>query len=86
MAAAKDEASVAAQKAKDDLKLSIARRLAAAQDQITSAEAAAVRKVREHAVDVAVAAASSVLAKQKTAASAAASIDEAIAQVETKLH
>lgn len=45
-----------------------------------------MRQVREHVVDVAVAAASSVLAKQKTAASAAASIDDAIAQVEAKLH
>jgi F-type H+-transporting ATPase subunit b len=86
VASAKEEAGIAAQKAKDDLKLSIARRLAAAQDQIASAETAAVRKVREHAVDVAVAAASTVLAKQKTAASAAASIDEAIAQVDAKLH
>ena len=86
VASAKEEAMAAAQKAKDDLKLSIARRLAAAQDQIASAEAAAVREVREHAVDVAVAAASSVLAKQKTAASAAASIEDAIAQVEAKLH
>jgi F-type H+-transporting ATPase subunit b len=86
VASAKEEAVTAAQKAKDDLKLSIARRLTAAEEKIASAEAAALRKVREHAVEVAVAAATSVLAKQKTAASASASIDDAIAQVEAKLH
>ena len=72
--------------AKDDLKVSIARRLAAAEDQIASAEASALRQVRERAVSVAVAAAAEVLAKQSTAETAAASIDEAIAQVEAKLH
>lgn len=86
VAAAKDEAMAAAKQAKDDLKLSIARRLAAAEDQIASAEASALRQVRERAVSVAVAAAAEVLAKQSTAETAAASIDEAIAQVEAKLH
>ena len=86
VAAAKDEALAAAKQAKDDLKVSIARRLAAAEDQIASAEASALRQVRERAVSVAVAAAAEVLAKQSTAETAAASIDEAIAQVEAKLH
>jgi F-type H+-transporting ATPase subunit b len=86
VAAAKDEAMAAAKQAKDDLKVSIARRLAAAEDQIASAEASALRQVRERAVSVAVAAAAEVLAKQSTAETAAASIDEAIAQVEAKLH
>lgn len=86
VAAAKDEAMAAAKQAKDDLKVSIARRLAAAEDQIASAEASALRQVRERAVSVAVAAAAEVLAKQSSAETAAASIDEAIAQVEAKLH
>jgi F-type H+-transporting ATPase subunit b len=86
VAAAKDEAMAAAKLAKDDLKVSIARRLAAAEDQIASAEASALRQVRERAVSVAVAAAAEVLAKQSSAETAAASIDEAIAQVEAKLH
>lgn len=86
VASAKDEAMAAAAQAKEDLKLSIARRLAAAEDQIASAEASALRQVREKAVSVAIAAAADVLAKQSSAESAAASIDDAIAQVEAKLH
>ena len=86
VAAAKEEALAAAKQAKDDLKVSIARRLAAAEDQIASAEASALRQVRERAVAVAVAAAADVLAKQASAETAAASIDDAIAQVEAKLH
>ncbi|MEY4697336.1 MAG: hypothetical protein RIT14_1764 [Pseudomonadota bacterium] len=86
VAAAKEEAVNAATQAKADLKVSIARRLAAAEDQIASAEASAVRAVREQAIAVAVAAAGDVLAKQMTAEGAAASIDAAIAQVDAKLH
>jgi F-type H+-transporting ATPase subunit b len=86
IAAAREEAMAAAAQAKEDLKGSIARRLAAAEDQIASAEAAAIRQVREQAVSVAVAAAGDVLAKQMTAEAAAGSIDAAIAQVDAKLH
>jgi F-type H+-transporting ATPase subunit b len=86
IAAAREEAMAAAAQAKEDLKASIARRLAAAEDQIASAEAAAIRQVREQAVSVAVAAAGDVLAKQMTADAAAGSIDAAIAQVDAKLH
>lgn len=86
VASAKEEAMNAAAQAKADLKTAIARRLAAAEDQIASAEAAAIREVREKAISVAVAAAGDVLAKQMTAEGAAASIDGAIAQVEAKLH
>lgn len=86
VAAAKDEAQAAAAQAKEDLKVSIARRLAAAEERIASAEAGAVREVRERAVDVAIAAAAEVLAKQSTAETAAASIDAAIEQVAAKLH
>ena len=63
----RDEALAAAAQAKADLKASIARRLASATDQIASAEAAAIRQVREQAVSVAVAAAGDVLSKQMTA-------------------
>lgn len=86
IASAKEEAEAAAKQAKEDLKLSIARRLVAAEDQIGSAEASALRQVREQAVAVAIAAAGEVLAKQATAESAAASIDAAIAQVDAKFH
>jgi F-type H+-transporting ATPase subunit b len=86
IASAKDEAMAAAAQAKEDLKLAMERRLAAAEEQIASAEAAAVKQVRERAVSVAIAAAGDLLAKQVTAESAAASIDAAIAQVDAKLH
>lgn len=83
---AKEAAMAAAVQAKEDLKVSIARRLAAAEERIASAEAAAVREVRETAVDVAIAAASDVLARQMNATASAASIDAAIAEVGAKLH
>lgn len=86
VSAAKEEAMAAAELAKADLKEAIARRLVAATEQIASAEASAIRQVREQAVSVAVAAAGDVLAKQVTADAASASIDAAIAQVEAKLH
>ncbi len=84
--AAKADAALAADQAKVDLEKSIARRLAAAQDQIASAEASAVKEVRDQAITVAVSAANAVLAKQMTAAQANKLIDNAIADVGEKLH
>ena len=75
-----------AEQAKADLKVTIARRLQAAEDQIASAEASAVKEVRDRAVTVAVAAARDVIAKQMTAAAGNKLIDEAIAEVDAKLH
>jgi F-type H+-transporting ATPase subunit b len=86
IASAKDEATAAAAQAKQDLHASIARRMAAAEDQIESAVKAAERAVRDQAITVSIAAAGEVLAKQMTADGAAASIDAAIAQVAAKLH
>ena len=83
---AKQEAAEAAEQAKQDLKDSIARRLKAAEDQIASAEASAVKDVRDEAIRVAVAAAKDVVAKQMTATDANKLIDEAISEVEAKLH
>lgn len=83
---AKEEAQLAANQAKEDLKVSIERRLAAAEDQIKSAEAAALREVRDQAVAVAVGAASDVIAKKMTAAEGNELIDESIAKVEKHLH
>jgi F-type H+-transporting ATPase subunit b len=82
IATARDEASLAAKQAKADLKQSIARRLASAQERITTAEVAAVREVRETAVAVA----ADLLTQQMTADAAAASIDASIDQVQSKLH
>lgn len=86
VAHAKIEADNAAAQAKEDLKASIERRLQAAGDQITSAEAAAVKEVRDTAISVAVAAAGDVIAKSMTAKDGGALIDDAIADVGKKLH
>lgn len=86
VAAAKEDASRAAEQAKVDLEASIARRLAAAEDQIASAESAAVKEVRDQAISIAVSAASEVISKQMSAAEANKLIDNAIGEVGTKLH
>ncbi len=86
VARAKEEAMAAAAAAKADLKTAIARRLQLAEERIASAEAGAIREVRERAISVAVAAAGDILAKQMTADRAAAEIDAAIATVGAKLH
>lgn len=86
VAGAREEAMAAAKQAKADIKTAMARRLAAAHEQIASAEASALRQVRERAVSVAIAVAGDVLAKQMTAETASASIDDAISQVEARLH
>jgi len=84
--AAKEEAKAAAAQAQVDLAKSLERRMAAAEDQITSAEAAAVKAVRDQAVTIAIAAARDVIAKQMTATDGNKLIDDAIAQVGDKLH
>ncbi|AAV96468.1 F0F1 ATP synthase subunit B [Ruegeria pomeroyi] len=86
VAAAKEEAQRSAEQAKVDLEASIARRLAAAQDQIASAEAAAVKDVRDRAIAIAVAAAGDVIASSMTAAEANKLIDAGIADAGAKLH
>ena len=86
VATAREEASRAAEDAKKELARSIERRIAGAEDQIASAEAGAIKEVRDRAIQVAVAAAREVLAKQMTKAEGAKLIDDAISQVDTKLH
>lgn len=86
VAQAKDEAREAATEAKADIKRSIERRVKAAEDQLASAEARAVRDIRNQAVSVAVAAARDVIAQQMTTGDRNALIDSAIDEVKTKLH
>lgn len=86
VAQAKEDAQRAADQAKEDLEASIARRLIAAEEQIASAEAGAVKAVRDQAVSVAIAAARTVIAEQMTAADAGKMIDDSIAIVDAKLH
>jgi F-type H+-transporting ATPase subunit b len=86
VAAAKRDAEATAVKAKEELQVSIARRLKAADEQIASAEAQALRDVRYRAVAVAVAAAGDVLAKQFSAKDRAALIDGSLAEIETRFN
>ena len=83
---ARQESELAAEQAKAEIEASITRRLAAAESQIASAEASAIKDVRDRAASVAVAAARSVVAEQMTAQSAGKLIDDAIAEVGAKLH
>ena len=76
----------AADQAKADLQVSIARRLKAAEDQIASAEASALKEVKDRAVQVAVAAAGEVLANQMSAGDKSGMIDTAIDEVATRLN
>ncbi|MEM1352111.1 MAG: F0F1 ATP synthase subunit B [Pseudomonadota bacterium] len=86
VAAAKEEAATAADQARADLQVSLARRIKAAEDQIANAQAAAIKEVRDQSVTIAVAVARDVMAKQMTADAGNALIDSAIAEVETRLH
>jgi F-type H+-transporting ATPase subunit b len=86
VATAKDEAAKAAVTAKEDIRTSVDRRMAAATEQIESARAAAVKDVRDRAVTVAISAAREVIAKELSATQANKLIDDAIGVVTEKLH
>ncbi|MCU4651283.1 F0F1 ATP synthase subunit B [Roseibacterium sp. SDUM158016] len=83
---ARADAEAAAEAAKAELERSIARRLVAAEDQIASAEAKAVRAIRDRAVEVAVGAAGELIASRMAAADANALIDSSIEQVQARLN
>lgn len=86
VATAKQEAQAAANQARADLQGSIARRMAAAGEQIESAVKAAELAVRNQAISVSVAVAADVLKRQMSADQAAAAVDDSIRQVAAKLH
>ncbi|SDH90260.1 F0F1 ATP synthase subunit B [Alloyangia pacifica] len=86
VAQAKIDAESAADQARKDLDVSIARRIAAAEEQIKSAETSAVKEVRDRAISVAVAAASDVIAKQLGADDKAKLVDSSIKEIGAKLH
>lgn len=83
---ARREAEAQAAKAKADLAVSIERRLKAAEDQIASAEADAVRAVRDRAIQTSIAAATELLAAQVKAGKRSAGIDDAIEDVARRLN
>lgn len=68
------------------LEENLARREKASLEKIAQAEASALAEVRREAVDVATAAAAQVLRSQLDATRGGALIDQAIAEVEKKLH
>lgn len=86
VAQARTEAERSAEQAKDDIQRSVARRLETARDQLESAKAAAIKDVRDRSVAVAVAAAREVVAEQMSAQKANKLVDDAIAEVDAKLH
>ena len=82
----KEEAKNAAAAAKDNLKASIKRRLASAEDQILSAQTAAVKEVKDTAVIVAIAAAKDVISSGMNASHANELIETAIKDTNGKFH
>jgi F-type H+-transporting ATPase subunit b len=86
VATAKEDAEAAAAQAKLDLQASIARRLATAEDQLASAQASAIKEVKDRAVTVAIAAAADVIASKLGQAELDALTADAIKQVQAKLH
>ena len=86
VAQARADAEAGAAEAKKELERTIARRLKAAEDQIASAEEAAVREVRNSAAQVAVAAAADVIRTQLGPEDSARLIDESLSVVDARLH
>lgn len=83
---AKKDAEQAGEKAKADLEASIERRLRQAEEQIGMAEAKALREVRNRAVEVAVAAAGEVIARNMPEEKADALVEDSIKQLGDRLH
>ncbi|WP_076447987.1 F0F1 ATP synthase subunit B [Roseivivax lentus] len=86
VAKAREDAEANKAQALADLDKSIERRLAAAEDQIASAEQSAIKDVRDRAIAVAVAAARDVVAQKMGKADKGKLIDAAIDEVGRKLH
>lgn len=83
---ARADAELAAKQARADLEFSIQRRLKAAEEQIASAEAAALREVRNRAVGVAVAASAELIAANLSRADTKRLIEDSIQTVSARLH
>ena len=86
VAQAEEDAKLMADAAKKDIADLIDRRTKAAEDKIVQAETAAVKEVQAVAVNVAVEAATAVLAKSLEGNAGKALTDAAIAEVQNKLH
>ena len=83
---AKEEAQRLREQAEADLQHALARRREAAEEKIAQAEAAALKEVRNKAIDVAMAATAKLLAEEVKPAQAQALIDESIEDLSEKLN
>jgi len=83
---AKSEAKQMADQQMKELEVSLARREQQAMDKIAQAEAAALRSVKDHAVDAAIAATSSLIQQKLSGEKAGAMIDDSIREVSQRLN
>jgi F-type H+-transporting ATPase subunit b len=83
---AREEAELLKQEAAANLETTLKRRERMALDKIVQAEAQAIAEVRGEAVDLAIAAATRILRQQMSGPMAASLIDQAIADLDKKLH
>ena len=83
---AKTEAARSRDQAQADLEKAIERREQQALEKIEQAEAAALKEVRDQAVDLAIAATAKLLSENVAAEKGDALVDEAIAELPEKLH
>jgi F-type H+-transporting ATPase subunit b len=83
---AKEETRRIRDEAEADLERSLARRAQQAEEKIRQAEAAALKEVRNQAVDVALAAAARLIAEEVKPAKAKKIIDQSIDELSTKLN
>ncbi|MCJ9429396.1 hypothetical protein [Kordiimonas marina] len=86
LAHAQEDARIMTEEAKADIAVLIERRTRAAQEKIHQAEAAAVKEVKAAAVNVAVAAASQVMADSLKGKAGGTLITDAIDDLDGKLH
>jgi F-type H+-transporting ATPase subunit b len=86
VAQAKREAEAQAEDARRKLAEMVERRSKLAEQKIAQAEAQAVKEVRGAAADLAIAAASRIIAAQTKGPEASRLIDQSISQIKTKLH
>ena len=86
MTRAREEAELFRKEASANLTAALARRERMALDKITQAEAQAVAEVRSQAVDLAVVGARRILEQQMSGPRAGNLIDQAIGELDSKLH
>ena len=86
LAHAREEAELFRKEATANLGAALARRERMALDKISQAEVQAVAEVRSQAVDLAVAAAERILQQQMAGPRAGSLVDQAISELERKLH